>query len=211
MKVLSVKKQNNRVSVVFDDGNIVSLFEDIFLEHKLFVDAEISSEFYFKIIEQNDERIAINFAKKLLAVRLYSIKSLKAKLLKKIDNINIIDKVISLLLEYGYLNDFEFARLFIKDRLLNKKKGRVKIRYDLKKEGIEPEIIDELLNSIEDDTEFDTAMKLAQSKIRTIKQQEEIKMKSRIFRFLQSRGYGRSVCSKVLNNLFKNNEEVIYE
>ncbi len=97
MKVVSAKKQNNKVTVVFDDGNIISLFGDIFLEHKLFNDSEISCDLYFKVIDQNDERIIINFAKNLLAVRLYSVKSLKNKLLKKNDNEKIVDKVISLL------------------------------------------------------------------------------------------------------------------
>ncbi len=211
MKVVSAKKQNNKVTVVFDDGNIISLFGDIFLEHKLFNDSEISCDLYFKVIDLNDERIIINFAKKLLAVRLYSVKSLKNKLLKKNDNEKIVDKVISLFKEYGYLNDREFARQFIKDRLINKKKGRLRIKYDLKNEGINTEIIDELLSSIEDDTEIETAYKLAESKLRTAKKQDVLKLKGKIFRFLQSRGFGRSTCSKVLSKLFKNNDEVIYE
>jgi regulatory protein len=211
MKIVSAKKQNNKIYVVFDDGNIVPLFADIFVEYKLSVNSEISKDLYLKICEQNDERILINYAKRLLGNKLYSVKSLKTKLVKKTDNIKIVDKVIALLCEYGYLNDVEFAELYIKNSLLNKKKGRIKIRYNLKKEGIASETIDELLNNIEEDAEFETALKLAKSKIRLIKVKDEIKVKGKLFRYLQSRGFGRSICIKILNNMFKNNEEMIYE
>ncbi|HPN38284.1 MAG TPA: regulatory protein RecX [Melioribacteraceae bacterium] len=211
MKVISNKKQNNKVIVLFDNDNVISLFEDIFLEYRLFPNSEISEDVYSKIFEQNEERIAINFAKKILSIRMYSIKSIKTKLLRKISNENIVNRVINLLLEYKYLDDFEFAKLFIKDRLNNKKKGSVKIKFDLLKEGIEPEIIDELLSDIDIDTEITLAVKLAEAKIRTIKNSDEIKTKSKVYRFLQSRGFNSNICNSVLKQLFKNNYEVIYE
>lgn len=213
-KVVSVNKKNNYVTVTFDDNSEQNLFADIFLEHKLFVGSELDDNKLLKIIEQNEERIVINYAKKILSNRLYSIKDIENKLLSKTNNTKIIKLVINKLIEYKYLDDEEYAKQFIKSRLLYKKKGKVKIKYDLLKQGVDLNIINRLLDEIDDESELKCALNLAKAKFDIIENsnyEDNSKLKAKIYRFLQSRGFSNKICLKVLKSLFNNNWEYINE
>ncbi len=210
-KIVAIKKKNNFVTLTFNDNSEQTLFADIFLEHKLFVGSELDEKKFLKIIDQNEERIVINYAKKLLSSRLYSKKNIEKKLLSKTNNKKIIELVIDKLIEYKYLDDEEYAKQFIKNRILNKKKGKLKIKFDLIKQGVDLDIISKLLDELDDESELNSAINLAKAKLRMINKNdvEIVKLKAKIFRFLQSRGYSNEICVKVLKSIYKNNEEII--
>ena len=68
-----------------------------------------------------------------------------------------IDNCILKLIEYGYINDSDYAENFIKTYL--KTKGPKKIKYDLITKGVDPEIIEEKLNElVNDDVERENAL-----------------------------------------------------
>ncbi|MBQ6355191.1 RecX family transcriptional regulator [Candidatus Saccharibacteria bacterium] len=57
-----------------------------------------------------------------------------------------IEKIITRLIEKGYLNDYEFAKYFLENRNAKKGTSIKKLKLELIKKGISQTVIDELLN-----------------------------------------------------------------
>ena len=72
---------------------------------------------------------------------------------------DIAKKVIETLLEKKYLNDKDFAKLFIESKARNKPKSKFAFQYELKKKGICPSIIDMVLEQYDDQDLALTAVK----------------------------------------------------
>lgn len=94
------------------------------------------------------EQAAKDYAIKLLSYRERTCKEIKDRLVKKGFDNPTIERVINHLLDINYLNDKRFARLWIKDRIKNKPRGRILIQHELKKKGIADKDIDILLNDL---------------------------------------------------------------
>jgi regulatory protein len=91
-----------------------------------------------------------------------------------------------------FLNDEEFARMWIRERTLIKPKAVRVIKMELKQKGISNEIIDFVMTNDEGlmINDLDLAFKLAEKKLRTIHDQtDKYKVKEKLGRFLASKGF----------------------
>ena len=77
--------------------------------------------------------------------RRLSKKELSDKLAKSGVSDKTAEEVVLWAEEYGFLNDFEYAKSYISDALNIKKHGLKKIRFDLKNKGIDDFTIDDAL------------------------------------------------------------------
>ncbi|MFA6281205.1 MAG: regulatory protein RecX [Candidatus Omnitrophota bacterium] len=82
-----------------------------------------------------DYNKALNYAYLLLKYRPRARREIIDRLSKKDFALSVIDKVVSSLESYNYINDEEFSRMFVSSGRL-KGWGRKKIDYALKKFGI---------------------------------------------------------------------------
>lgn len=108
----------------------------------------------------------------------------------------IITKTIDFLKSYGYLNDMEYAKNFIRNRIQQKNHGRHKITYDLMHRGIDKNISQPILETYEDE-EYEGALTLYNKKTkgREIKDHKE---KAKITRYLHGRGYPFEIIRAVI-------------
>jgi regulatory protein len=90
----------------------------------------------------------LNKAFHFLSFRPRSIKEVRDSLLKKKASPEIIERVIASLKEHKFLNDEDFARWFVENRLRFNPKGIRIIKMELKQKGIAAEIIDEAIDSL---------------------------------------------------------------
>lgn len=105
---------------------------------------------------------AIQDALKLLAYRSRSVHEMTMRLQDKGYSDSDISETINRLLEWGYLNDSQFAEDWVKNRLRNKPMGSIRLRKELQQKGISNEIIDLVLEKeYSQDLEFKTARGLA--------------------------------------------------
>jgi len=105
---------------------------------------------------------AMQEAMKLLAYRSRSVHEMTARLQDKGYSDGDISETINRLLEWGYLNDSQFAENWVKSRLRNKPMGPIRLRKELQQKGISKEIIDLVLDrEISSDLEFQIARGLA--------------------------------------------------
>ena len=98
-------------------------------------------------------------------------------------------KIINYLIQEKFLDEKRFAEFFTKDKFRFNKWGKVKIAYMLKQKRISSSVIQEALNSIDDDEYCLTLQELMQSKLKSLKYKDEYDMRAKLFRFAQSRGF----------------------
>ncbi len=122
-----------------------------------------------------------------LSKRMLTSFELRQKLMRKEYSPEICDSTIAYMEELGYINDKDYAELYTKNALENKKHGLMRIRQELQRRGIEQEVINEMLSSTE--TDNGEALK---SLIKERSQRLDLsdrKQKDRLVGWLVRRGY----------------------
>ncbi len=148
--------------------------------------------------ENDNPPDALAFAFKLLSLRSHSRVELEQKLLKKgcdtADILRAMDKLSGL----GLIDDRSFAMELIRSRSRRKPAGRLRMRYELKKKGVEDSISDELLRDY-DGSEL--CMQAAERKIPSLRGGSAENRKRKLERFLHNRGFDWQDIQKALKLL----------
>ncbi len=121
----------------------------------------------------------------------------------------VMTDVMGRLKKAGYLNDADYAELFIRDVMQYRPHGSMWITMQLTKKGVNRDMIANAFEKIREegsgetgeDIEHQGARALAQKKIPTLARFEPSKRYEKLFRFLCSRGYNASMAFKVLDEL----------
>lgn len=203
MKISRIETQKNnkdRLNIYIEDTFAFGISVDVFVKYNLQKGQEIQDDFIEEILLAEENNQAINSAVKYLSYRQRSIKEVNEHLNRKGYEESIIEKTIDYLLEKNYLNDYEFAQSFIRDKSYLNKYGINKIRYELLNKGISKEIVAKTLR-FDGDEEYDNAMALAQKKMNSYRGQDRNSIYRKLGGFLQRRGYRYDTVSKVLKEV----------
>lgn len=150
-----------------------------------------------------------NKALKFLSYRPRSEKEVRDNLLKKKASSSIVDLVIKKLKEQKFLNDKEFTKWWIEQRTLVKPTGKRLIKIELKRKGIDKELIDEILENVEDlvHNELELARNLVQRKINKYKGLDRQKIYQRLGGFLSRRGFDYDTIKKSIDEFISEEEK----
>lgn len=143
-----------------------------------------------------------NKALRFLSFRPRSEKEVRDNLRKKKVAESIIELIISKLKEQKFLDDKEFSKWWIEQRsLLNLKPKRI-IRMELRQKGIDNEVIDELLNKVDDVIDDLTkAKRIVEKKLNKYKDFEGFEKRTRLGRFLASKGFDYDTIKEALKDI----------
>ena len=148
-KVLSIqsqKRRKNRFTITFDSGNVFGVSGDVLLSNPLQVDQVLTDE---ELVDfQNEESLQTirRQTLNLLSFRMWSSAELTLRLKQKGHNPEQISTILEELKSKGYVNDFEFATLFIKDCVERKKLGRMAVLNQIHRHQIPNEVLDPILD-----------------------------------------------------------------
>jgi len=208
MRVLKlVKKGKNDVTIQLDNDKFLILTVEVFLKSGLKKGDDISEDRFSFLIEQNKLFHIKQKAFRLLGRRQHSSFELRRKLWNKDYEKKLIDEVILNLEENGYLDDKEFIRAFVADKINTKKWSLKRIKSELFKRGINSKLIDDIISQQSQDTEFENALTLGEKKYEILlKRNSETRvLQSKLSAYLISRGFDYDLIKKVCNKLIKNN------
>ena len=108
-----------------------------------------------------------------------------------------IEKIVDSLRDDKFVDNERYARAFVSDAFKFNKWGRLKIRQALLAKGISDKIMAEPLSEI-DETEYMSLLEsLVQSKLKSVRGDDEYKVKASVFRFAYSRGFEPELVEKV--------------
>ncbi len=140
---------------------------------------------------------ALNLAIRYLSYQPRTVHEMKEYLKKKAFKKDHITEVIQLLLEKRYLDDQNFASMFLQSKVKYKPKSKFAFSYDLKKKGINQTIIDEVLDDYDDNV---LALKSIKNKFHLWVSLDDEKFKKKVMNFLRYRGFGYEVCHSTLSH-----------
>jgi len=144
---------------------------------------------------------ARNSVFRLLKFRLRSEQELREKLAAKNLPDPIIEQTIQYFKDLDLVDDHAFARQWTASRL-KRPFGLNRIRLELRKKGIDAEIIREALKEAAGDyKELDIVTKLANSRALKYKNIGREKAQQRVYGYLSRRGFSASAIIKAVKNL----------
>jgi len=152
----------------------------------------------------------------LLSKRKYTVLGMKKKLVlfyeKKIEKGEFppttkpemnaeIRKVLDRLKELNYLNDTQYSKDYISDRVEFHPRGKFLIKRELRTKGIHPELIEKIVDEEYED-ESDAAFQALEKRMKRLASLPKGEQKEKAMRFLASRGFKIDTIYKVINNWY---------
>ena len=116
---------------------------------------------------------------------------------------NESDKLIEHLKTSGFLDDERFAFSFVSGKTRFKKWGRIKIRFYLSQKGIDKDLAARALKEIDLDEYWNNLLHLTKRKFSETKDTDQWQKKSKITRFLASKGYESDLIHDAIDTVFK--------
>lgn len=111
---------------------------------------------------------------------------------------SIIVEVLDRFEEVGLIDDALFARMWTQSRHTHKGQSRQVIRQELRRKGIDDELIAASLDLISDDQETERARVLVERKLPSLTRFENPVIERRLVGMLARKGYPTSVCFAVV-------------
>lgn len=129
-----------------------------------------------------------DYALKLIAIKDRTEKEMKGKLSEKGFEENIIEDEIAFLKDYGYIEDKRYAKNFTMDAINLKKWGKVRIRAELIRRGVDSEITDNVIANAFPEDCSDKVLEQLESRFKN-SDLSNLKERTRIFNYFFRRGY----------------------
>lgn len=192
--------KKNIYNVYLSNGEVLELDESVITNNELLLKKRIDNDLYDKLKRDNKICILVNASIKYINVRLRSIKEIKDYLLKKEEDTDLIDEVISRLIKMGYLDDRRFTEAYIKDKLNFTSWGDYKIINELNKLGISSLDIENNIDLLNDDILNERMRKIIDKDIRTNKKYSGLKLKNKIYNHLLTSGYSKEKVISLINS-----------
>jgi len=111
-----------------------------------------------------------------------------------------IDETIDWLKEKQFVDDERFVQNFVRLHLMVGKSGSRKMEFQLRRYGINKEIIEKYLSEITKEDEFVRAEELAKSWLTKKAEISPEKVYEKLGRFLLSRGFSYDIIKPILDN-----------
>lgn len=182
------KRNKTRVSIFVDGEYVCGLDEVAVAAARLKVGSEITSDELKNLVMSSELNSAFERAVGYLSLSPRSRLEISQYLKNKGYDCDICEKTLRKLDEYRYIDDYAYAQSYIKSKSI--KYGSFRLTSELRKKGIAPEVISELLEC----GDGDGAVSVAKKYLLSHRSADKQKLK----RFLLGRGFSwNSIASAV--------------
>ena len=201
MLITAIEPRRKGLSALFIDGEFaMDLDTQALLENRFDVGRDISDEELKEMIELSNERRAKEKALWLISYRSHSKKELKDKIRRTCDEASA-EKAVERMEELGLVNDEEYARLFARKLLIQKRMAYRAAMLEMSRKGIDKETAEQALDEVDADCR-ENIRYIIEKKYRDIGDE---KIKRRAVAALQRLGYGWDDIRAVLSEYEEDN------
>jgi regulatory protein len=188
------QKRKGRYNIFLDSEFAFGADKDTVYKFGLRKNDELN-ENKIKEIRDYDE---FNFGKKIaynyLNYKPRTEKEIKKKLKEQKINDKNIDKIISTLKDLKYLDDSQYAKLYIEEKLTNNPKGKRLIAIKLAEKGINKEVINNVIESqYDEEKEIKKAKEVLTKYLKKVRAKSELDKRQKCYRHLLSKGFDYEV------------------
>ncbi|ATD55304.1 recombination regulator RecX [Clostridium chauvoei] len=205
-KIEVQKKNKDRVNIYINEDYAFSLSAELVYKEGLKVKQSIDIDKIKKVALEDDYMKCKNSALRIVEKNYKTKKEIIDKLTLKGYDENTINRTIEFLKEYNFINDENYARMYVNDKIKNH--GANKIKYDLIRKGISEDLIKNQISNIDENAEREVAYSLALKKYNLLikREQDNYKLSQKLYRFLLSKGYSYDVTSEIVKKVTSNEE-----
>ena len=206
---LSVKQGNaNKIHIYVDEEYRATVDSDFWYSEKYRNYKEINEEELTELLDSVSFRRAYNKGLDFLSRRPFGTKELIKKLCEKGHDKQAAQKACERLVELGLLNDEEYARILANDLLERKKYAIKRVKQELIFRGIDREIVENTIDSIDNDPQKSIIILIKKKYINKLGDE---KGKKRVVDALMRLGYSYSDIKTALNQISEFDGEDFYE
>ena len=159
------------------------------------------SQVYGLSLRQHNQALARAKATafQFLTTRARSVAEVRRRLALRYTS-NVVEEVIANFQERGYLNDFAFAEEWRHQRERSSPKGERQIRQELRRLGVEGEVVEEALTGFD---AWQNAYRAAQSIAEKLKTNDYAQFRRRLWGYLHRRGFDTNVTGDTVRRLWR--------
>lgn len=150
MIISHTKGRGKKIHILIDGEYQITTDIDFWAEHFYKDGEDITQEQIDNLCDEINYKKAVDKCYDLLSRRDHSIKELRQKLIRTVDEKNA-DRAIDKMIDYGYLDDEKYAENLVKYLSTAKNMSSNFIKQEMYKRGISPDIISNVL----EDTQID--------------------------------------------------------
>jgi len=195
-----------RFLVTLDDDQEIILSPEIVLKYGIAPQREYSTKTFLEILEEDALRQAKDQAMRFLSRRPHSRFELIRKMREKGFRTVIIQRALNELEKVDLVNDLDFTRVFILNELRLRPVSRYFLAQKLHQRGIRKELYEPLLDELlSEEQEMEMARVLVDKFLRTHSREKGQKLREKLLRFLQAKGFDWEQIRQVVPS-FDNNQ-----
>jgi regulatory protein len=207
-RIAKVRRERNRYEISVEGGPAFRVSETILAKSGLYSGMSIDEESIDKIVLADARERAHQAAVNFISYRPRSSKEVSDKLTRKGFEPEIVAAVVDRMRELMLLNDVEFARMFIRDKLRGKPMGRALLRQKLREKGISFQASESVIKEyVTDENEQEAATALAMRKLKASQSRfsrlETPLRQKRIAEYLLNRGFSSEIAYKTAKNIIR--------
>ena len=191
------QKNKNRVNIFVDSSFFCGLEKETAVSLRLKEGREVDEKTLTEAIKMSEEKRAFEKAMTYISVRMHSKYEIIKKLKNKGFDMQAISGAVAKLEEYKFVNDDNFARLFIEQ---NNKLSKNVLYSKLLSKGIEKGIIEYNLNEKSDESELDNCIAVTKKLYKSSKINSYNDLQKLIAKIVR-RGYSISDAKKAISVL----------
>ena len=202
-KITSIALQERnkiRVNIYINDGYAFSLHRILAEDAGLKAGLILSDEDIARLQSRDTFIAAQNRAYRLLSYRPRSEAEIKTRLLRSGSAAGDVDAVVFNLKSLGLLDDEAFANYWKEHYGLRKLRGKAVVKAELRRKGIDREIVDK---TVEDMDDYQIAYAAGAKKIRTLKYTDHRGFRQKLGTYLLGRGFSYESVNRAVRSLWE--------
>lgn len=204
MKIDKYKKiGKDKYRIFLDNGEVLDTYDEVILKNDLLLKKDLDYITYNKIQEESQFYTYYNEAIKYISIRVRSTKEVMDYFNRKHVDRFLGEEIIDKLTENRYLDDENFVRCYICDKLKFTSWGPYKIIRELKKQDISSEMIDKHRNLLEEAIVYQKLEKLISKKLmmKSNQKYDKNKLRNKLYQAHLALGYSSEMIVEILNEL----------
>ncbi len=193
------KGRRKRVNVFLDGKFAFSLEAEVAVRERLQVEQELSASQIEALAKSDHFHRCFNAAAHYLSYRPRSESELRERLHRRGFD-DSLEAVIAKLKEQGLVDDVAFAQFWKENRESFNPRSRWLTKLELRRKGVADDIIDEMVDTVDDDN---NAYRAALSKARSLPLSDYQGFRRRLGEYLKRRGFSYGVINHTVKQLWQ--------
>ena len=202
MKVEKIKKTNSgKYRIEFDNHERFVTYDDVILKNHLLFQKEVDSKTLVELTKDTEYYDIYNKLIKMITTKLRSKKEVYEYLEKRMVDPKDQETIIQKLTDLGFINDRNFSAAYASDRLYLSNDGPNKIKGDLCRFGVEENIVEDVMSSLDEEEITNKLRKIITKKMNHNHKYSSYVLKQKLAVELVNLGYDRDMILSLYDEL----------